>query len=156
MRPLLLAWGNRLRGDDGAAWLLARQLRNRGWPVRCYHQLTPELVEVMVAHRQVVFADAALSGGVCKLVELSPGGPVGAGHLASPAGLLQLCHDLYETSPRAWLLSLPGQDFSLGTRLSGPARRAVQQGRLELERFFGGGNETKTSVDHGSCGTRLS
>lgn len=155
MRPLILACGNQLRGDDGAAWELARQLEIRGWPISLSHQWTPELVEVMVAHGQVVFADAALPGGVCELLELRPRGSVAAGHVALPAGLLQLCLDLYGRSPQAWLLSLPGEDFALGTRLSRQARRSIQWGRVALERAFGGGNETKTSAHHGSCGTRL-
>lgn len=156
MRPLILACGNQLRGDDGAAWQLAQQLESRGWPIYLSHQWTPELVDVMVDHRQVVFSDAALPGGARELVELHPGGPVGAGHVATPAGLLQLCGDLYGRSPRAWLLSLPGEHFEFGTRLSGRARRSIRWGYGALERAFGGGDETQASADHGSRGTRLS
>ena len=155
MRPLVVAWGNELRRDDGVAWRLARQLARRGWVVRCCHQLTPEIVEHIVDWDRVVFADAALPGNTQTLSELQPQGPIATGHLASPTGLLQLCHDLYGRGPRAWLLSLPGEHFGLGTGLSGRARQSIRAALVELEQAFGGGDEAETCVDHGSCRTRL-
>ena len=51
MKPLVIGYGNSLRGDDGAGPYAARLLQNMndegGWDIVACHQLTPELAETI-------------------------------------------------------------------------------------------------------------
>jgi len=132
LKRCLIAYGNELRGDDGAAWELARRVR--GWTVLCVTQLLPELVEDLKELDQVVFVDACQGGEavhyqpVCP--QLGSSWPV---HCGRPDQLLALCQHLYQRTPAAFVLTLPGEDFGYRSGLSRRARRSVRQG-LQLLR----------------------
>lgn len=137
MKPLLVAYGNELRGDDGAAWELARRAEARGWPTLCTIQLTPELVERLNGLTQVVFVDATRESGPPALRPLDShhqrGWPM---HCAEPGRLLALCRELHGQAPCGWVLSLPGEDFGYRLGLSEPCLASVVQGLRELEELL--------------------
>ena len=62
---LILACGNPLRGDDGAAWHLAEQAQSIGLPnnVRLIlqQQWTPELAEDIAQASAVLFVDCSIA-----------------------------------------------------------------------------------------------
>lgn len=118
---LLVAIGNTLRRDDGAA---ARVLELLGCvqgatAVAC-HQLTPELAEDAARSRAVVFIDADLEPGPVRLEPLAA--PAGAAppssHFLSPGQLVALASLLYSFRGEAWLCRVPGEDFGEGAGLS--------------------------------------
>ncbi len=137
MKRCLVAYGNELRGDDGAAWELARRVT--GWEVHCLTQLLPELVEELKEVDEVVFVDACEGGEEVLYQALSPrdmaGWPV---HCGQPDQLLALCLRLYRRCPRAFLLTLPGVDFGHRLGLSGHAQASVRAGLEYLAAGSGG------------------
>lgn len=129
MKRLLLAYGNTLRGDDGAAWELARRAAKLPWERLCVIQLTPELADTLKDFDEVVFADATHEPG-----------PLGwqllqgeedqewSTHVAEPRHLLGLCQSLYGKVPKAWILTIPGEDFGYRLGLSEFSQAGVAQG----------------------------
>ncbi len=142
-RWLVLGYGNTLRGDDAAGPLLAERVAVRAWPgvvARAVPQLTPELAATLVGYDAVVFADARQGGSAVTLAPLAPAeslsGPV-PGHRSDPAGLLALAAVLFDARPAAWLLTLPGHDFSPGAELSAATRAALEAAERRLARWIG-------------------
>lgn len=122
--PLIIAYGNDLRGDDGAAHVAARHIERNKHPglqvLRC-HQLTPELAELVAKHDPVVFIDARRPDGSdqVEVHELEPDPALPElGHVASPEYLLALSAALYERTPRTWLITIPTVSMSFGSKLS--------------------------------------
>jgi hydrogenase maturation protease len=128
LRPLLLAFGNDLRGDDGAgpfaAWLVQQADAARSWDVIICHQLSPELAETLAGASLAVFvdADAAVAPGEIRTVRLDPGIlPADPGiilHHFDPAALLMLSQRLYGRAPEAWLAGIGAASFELSETLS--------------------------------------
>jgi hydrogenase maturation protease len=124
-RVLILACGNPLRGDDGAAWHAAEMLRqtlpSNQVEILCLHQFTPELAEAVSRVDTVIFIDAAVKGVVGNVV-CEPVGPETAksnsSHHLAPGGVLLLAEQLYGASPRAFMVSLCGKCFDHGEKLS--------------------------------------
>ena len=138
---LLIAYGNNLRGDDGAGLVLAERLEQiwhaAGVPVRYLpvRQLTPELAAEM-AHNEistVVFVDTrdANEEGKQPTIQLKAitGGPASpsTGHQLDPTDLLTYTRLLYNKEPTSWLITTPGVDFSLGAKLSPIASTALEK-----------------------------
>jgi hydrogenase maturation protease len=131
---LIFAYGNPLRCDDGIAWRaaeeLAPRLHSRDTEIRCLHQLTPELAEVVSRSSAVIFLDASCDGEpgtvVCEPVSL---GHQGArfSHEMTPQKIVALCHQLYSVRPQAFAVSLIGQSFDFGESLSPAASQALPQ-----------------------------
>lgn len=135
-RVLLLGYGSDLRGDDALGRALAQAVA--GWPgVRAVsvHQLTPELAMELQDCSHVVFADASASGQKATLEPLSPRAFRPDAHHASPGGLLELGRHLHGQVPEAWLLAMPGEDFSLREGLSLRGEASLSQA-LELLTAF--------------------
>lgn len=138
---LIIAYGNSLRGDDGAGLILAERLE-QAWLVHQVEverlvvpQLTPELT-LEVAREEVlavVFVDTRAvppdetdrTGGVqmCPLSanQVSPT----LGHHLDPIALLTYVRILYKKQLPAWLVTVPGVDFGYGERLSQVAQQAL-------------------------------
>lgn len=126
---LLIAYGNTLRGDDGAGITLAKMIVER-WQ-RCAvpvdllttTQLAPELAAAIAAEGVVgvIFVDSALAGPSPEIqihdVNLGGGSP-SLGHHFTPAQLLVYARMLYEIYTPAWLLTVPGFDYKHGEGLS--------------------------------------
>ena len=140
MTPLVIGFGNPLRGDDGAGWhaagLIAADRRAEGVTVLRRHQLTPELAEDVSAADLVVFVDAAGPGAapgsvVATAVEPDRGrvgraAPAFSHHL-DPEGLVALAEALYGHAPPATLVRVGAADMEPGTELSAAVAGAMRR-----------------------------
>ncbi len=124
---LILGYGNILRQDDGAGYVLAEALAHswqaRNLPVRLEtcHQLVPELAIDITAPEvvAVLFVDTAKDLSTWRLQPVYPESSMqGGGHTLSPAGLLAHARLFRDELPPAWLLTIPGRDFGHGEGLS--------------------------------------
>lgn len=124
-RVLIVACGNPMRGDDGAAWQAAERLRQT-LPaslaeILTFHQFMPELADVVSHADAVIFLDAAAKGTpgevVCEPVGAAAGDSHFSHHLA-PSGVLALAEQLYGACPKAYVVSLCGECFEHGEKLS--------------------------------------
>ena len=137
---LILACGNPLRGDDGAAWHLAEQAQSIGLPnnVRLIlqQQWTPELAEDIAQASAVLFIDCSLATppGSVTLQPVTPAETQPSyltHHLDAPA-LLLLAQSLFGQTPtRADLLLIGAQSLDHTDGLSGPVQAALPKA-LEL------------------------
>ena len=124
-RVLIIACGNPLRCDDGAAWHAAEALR-RTLPsgqaeILCFHQFTPELAEVASHADAVIFLDAAAKGTPGQVVCEPVGSEATDSHFShhlTPATVIALARQLYGASPQAFVVSLCGECFDHGEELS--------------------------------------
>lgn len=150
-KRLLVAFGNELRGDDGAAWELARRIQARGWETLCVVQLTPELADPISHFQQVVFADATHEPGPLGWFRLSEkvsrGWPI---HSGGPEELLGLCRKLYDRVPEAWMLTLPGEDFGYRLGLSEFSLQSVQEGLRRLKNLRSSSSKSKVGPKQAS------
>lgn len=140
METLLIAIGNPLRRDDGAARRVVELLGPLppGVSAREVHQLTPEIAEEIAGFDGAVFIDAAVcpSGGPAGKVRLTeigqgtPAAPAPLAHYSTAEEILALARRLFGFTGRAWVCAVPGVDFSTGEGLSplaeSCARRAAQ------------------------------
>ena len=131
---LIVGYGNALRGDDGAGYIVAELLRDRihdpEVEIFSQHQLTPELMELMAHVRRVIFIDASVSGRAGKVTRI-PLHPAPAcarfTHHATPESLLAGAQSLYGHTPEATLYTIPGRFFETGDELTPSVRRAVNE-----------------------------
>lgn len=131
---LLVAWGNPLRRDDGAALELAQRLEEH-YPahelrIERSHQLTPELA-VLVATpgtEAIIFADAALDTATPRLEPLAAASasPGSFSHHMSPQEILSLACQLGAAPPPAWLARIPAFDMGMGEGLSAECQSALE------------------------------
>jgi len=123
---LLIAIGNTLRRDDGAAHRVLELVGPAPGmrAVNC-HQLTPEVAEDVAGADQVVFIDADLRPGEARLEVLEAGAGWNAlgGHALRPWEVLALAVKLFGFGGKAWLCHVPGVDFEEGEGLSSTAER---------------------------------
>lgn len=146
-RALVLACGNRLRGDDGVASYIAKCLREqRSGPeteIRVDQQWAPELAEPISAAEIVIFIDASANlrpGKIaCRAVQPAPHSPATFTHQASPATLLSLANELYGRAPaQAYLVTIGGSSFDLVEVLSEPVRQAVPEAVKQINALMSG------------------
>lgn len=136
---LLIAIGNVLRRDDGAAHRVLELLEETPGVRRLScHQLTPELAEDMAEAAQVVFIDADISPGVARLepLETREGWNPMGGHSLGPWEVVALAERLYGFQGKAWVCRVPGEDFEDGAGLSPCAEAAAQRAAAILGRFL--------------------
>jgi hydrogenase maturation protease len=135
-RPLLVAYGNPLRGDDALGWHVAAGVRAAAPAgaihVLALHQLTPELAEIVARAERVVFVDASCIAAPGALqasgVEPAEAWRGGFTHRCEPAGLLGFARHIHGRTPTdAWLLTVGGECFDLVEGLSAPLARALPQ-----------------------------
>jgi len=124
-RILILGYGNPLRSDDGLGWQIAAELfrcnRSPEIEVLPCHQLTPELAEPVSKAELVLFIDCARGGrpGELRCDEIQVQLALQSfTHNLAPATLLGLSSELYGACPRAYLLTICGQNFEPGQSLS--------------------------------------
>jgi len=133
---LLVAIGNTLRRDDGAAHRVLELLPlSAGVETLCCHQLTPEMSEEIGAADTVVFIDADVNPGPARLEPIEPGAglnPLG-GHFLRPQELLAIAQRLFAFRGEAWLCHVPGADFGDGEGLS-PVAEANARAAAQLIR----------------------
>jgi hydrogenase maturation protease len=138
-RALIIGYGNPLRSDDGFGWYAAQRLKSELDPlaieVMTHQQLTPELAEVASHFQLVIFVDAArdLQPGQlrCQAITAPQNGrPAlvsGFSHFATPAAVVALTAELYESFPTAYYISVGGQCFDEGDVISPALRDAASQ-----------------------------
>ncbi len=139
---LILAYGNSLRRDDGAGFVLGdvveRMLSEAGLEAERVdsHQLDPELALDISGEKisAVLFIDTRVlpetPGGdnlrvqFRRVVSAKNASP-GMGHHLTPPTLLAYTRLLFNKDPPAWLVTVPGTDFDHGEGLSETARKAI-------------------------------
>jgi len=139
---LILAYGNSLRRDDGAGFVLGdvveRMLSEAGLEFERIdsHQLAPELALDISGEKisAVLFMDTRafpetpgdddLRVQFCRVVSAENASP-GMGHHLTPTTLLAYSRYLFKKEPPAWLITVPGTDFDHGEGLSETARKAI-------------------------------
>ena len=129
-KVLIVAYGNPLRSDDGVAWRAAESLQkifSQGdVEILTMHQLGPELAENVSRSQCAIFVDAATGPGrpgEIGVKELSSAESEAAEfsafcHAVSPANVLALAARLYQATPKAFSVSIVGEDFQHGESLS--------------------------------------
>jgi hydrogenase maturation protease len=134
-RLLIVAFGNPLRSDDGVAWPAAAALQ-KTFPaeqaeILSLHQLGPELAENASHSECVIFLDAATGPGrpgdiqEKELSESDSASETSAFcHAMSPSHVLALAAQLYNCRPRAFSITVVGENFNHGEALS-PAVEAA-------------------------------
>lgn len=139
---LLLAIGNDARQDDGLGWAFAQALETNpppGWRLEYRYQLQVEDAALIAEYEQVIFADAtheALPMGYA-FGRLAPAVSFAfTTHALPPAAVLALCQQVYERSPRAWLLAIAGVQWELGPGLSHTAQQHLQAALEALPRLL--------------------
>jgi hydrogenase maturation protease len=143
-RILIVAYGNPLRCDDGVAWraadALAQRLPDFEVEIVRLHQLAPELADTAQHHELVVFLDAAYmdkaenqrAGDIC-VREIRPnngGARKESGqftHVYSPEKVLHLAKELYSAAPKAFVITVAGENFDHGDSLSAPVTAALPE-----------------------------
>lgn len=131
---LVIAVGNRSRGDDALGPLLLDALRYEaldGVELLEEFQLQVEHALDLVGRRAVLFVDASrapVEGGA-QLTPLQPQhGHPPASHALAPAAVLGVFEQVQGTAPPpAWLLAIEGVAYGLGEGLSEPASRHLRQ-----------------------------
>ena len=146
-RTLVIGFGNIDRADDGLAYHVINALRrylgqkalseedtgleDLGAPVDSVFlsQLTPELMDTLVAYGQVVFVDAHVYENLedlhCAPV-VPEYVPSTFTHHLTPAALLALLKTLYRAEPAGHLVSIRGHDFNFHRDLSKEATALVE------------------------------
>lgn len=118
MKPsrLVLAWGNRSRGDDALGPLFAEQVEGDGVEVIEDMQLQPEHALDLAGRAHVLFVDASLTAAApFELLPLAPARDASfSTHAMSPQALLQVALELDGRAPPATLLAIRGERFGLG------------------------------------------
>ncbi|HUB71081.1 MAG TPA: hydrogenase maturation protease [Acidimicrobiales bacterium] len=144
--PLVIGYGNALRGDDGVGQEVAQALWAQrssvpalaGATIKWAHQLAPEMALDISRAAMVVFIDAAADGRPAGSVSVralggsedraAPERAVGAScwEDIGPESLLALASALYGWSPTALLVTVSIRDPGLGFGLSRAAEGAVR------------------------------
>ena len=136
---LVIAFGNSLRGDDGASIALAEALSTSLFrpSVMVRQQLIPELSVEISQASAVLFIDAVVNEWSEThhpiLQPLRNGNPETApaddpfSHALTPERLLALTLALYNHCPPAWQLLIPGHQWDVGDELSPATRQACQE-----------------------------
>ncbi|MGC2473577.1 MAG: hydrogenase maturation protease [Candidatus Sulfotelmatobacter sp.] len=148
-RVLIVAYGNPLRCDDGIAWraadVLAQRLPESEVEIVRLHQLAPELADAAQHHELIFFVDAACvaaahvdnvekrnAGDICvREIRANNGAPrKEAGqfsHVYSPEKVLDLAKELYGAAPKAFVITVAGENFGHGDFLSAPVTAALPE-----------------------------
>lgn len=136
MRALVLAVGNPLRGDDGAAPAAVEGLTLPGADIIVAQQLLPEHAPLAAAARRVVFVDAREGGAPGEVREepVAPGGASPLSHHLAPEGVLSLALALGGRAPPAVALSVTAAAFPYREELSRPVADALPLLRDRIRR----------------------
>lgn len=166
---LIIGYGNTLRRDDGVGIAVANAFRNRldtdkiPIHVMTAHQLYPEMVEYIKTATHVFFIDASVEGeaGSFAIQALYPAlnnhNKMPFLHRISPLQLLEATWLLYQTKPRATLITIAGEDFGLGEGLSVTVAATVPHAVAHLLKLIESEciielNNQKTADKHGGMG----
>jgi hydrogenase maturation protease len=151
-RILVLGYGNPMRSDDGLGWQIAVELfRTNHSPdveVLPCHQLTPELAPTVSRADVVIFVDCeqgGTPGEICCREVRCEATPLSFTHHLTPGSLMALSSELFGACPRAWLLSMQGQEYSAGDSFSPAVAAHISDLKARLQRLIQEG-QVSTSV----------
>lgn len=134
MRTLLLACGNPLRGDDGAAHEVLRLIEPSPYCARrTVQQLTPELAEEVARFSRVVFLDADTERKALAIEPLRsalPRSPLT--HAATPEEVVALARALFGFAGEAFLCRIPVRNFSPGAAAADEVLQFVQEAAVQI------------------------
>jgi hydrogenase maturation protease len=128
---LVIGYGNELRGDDAIGQQVAKAIKY--WHLSsvksiAVHQLTPELAENLANSKLAIFVDACINYQSDE-VQVEPLLPCDSTtinpHTSDPKILLALAKFLYGNCPKAWLVTVPGENFELSDRISITAQKGI-------------------------------
>jgi hydrogenase maturation protease len=131
-RPLIIGFGNPLRGDDGIGWraaeLLEAELGAAAEIVAC-HQLTPELAPSLGGASVVIFLDASVAQAPGQVSEsvVTPADPATFTHHLTPAQLLGMARHFGPVTCSAVLIACGVLNTNAGEELSDPAQTGVRK-----------------------------
>ena len=133
-RTLIIGYGNPLRSDDGLGWhaaeRLCESLSSPTVEVLTRQQLTADLAAPVSEASTVFFIDAAQDGEpgdlTCKEIQPESWTP-SFSHELSPGGVLAVAEELYGARPKAYLMSLCGECFDHGEKLSAKVQASLPQ-----------------------------
>lgn len=128
---IVIGYGNELRGDDAIGQQVAKAIKS--WRLLsvqsiAVHQLTPELSETLANSQLAIFVDACINSqsNQVEVQSLLPceSNTINA-HTSDPKSLLALSQWLYGNCPKAWLVTVPGENFELRDRISPTAEKGI-------------------------------
>jgi hydrogenase maturation protease len=135
-KVLVIGFGNPVRGDDAvgcyAAHVLEQKYRDDPQvEVMAVHQLTPELADDISQSAFVLFVDASVGtpAGTIKQSAVIPS-PGRCSHFSrhlNPPLLMRAAEGLYGDFPDATMLSLAGDFFELGGKMSPKVRQSLPE-----------------------------
>jgi hydrogenase maturation protease len=148
-RILIIGYGNPLRCDDGLAWHIADKLSQLTLPsdveIITRHLLTPELAHAVSRAATVLFIDAARVGVPGEIVsvplEQEPFSSVFT-HEMSPAAILSVAKELYGRSAEAFAISVCGECFDHGEKVSAKVEESLPQVVALVSEFINQANHT--------------
>lgn len=154
MFPLIIGYGNPLRGDDGVGWRVVEEIDNGQWSIVngqlgnlqteirnpqliAVHQLLPELAEPISQAGMVVFVDASVEGepGAVQVRAVTPR-PQQMGaftHHFDPAGLLAYAAEVYGRFPPAYLVTITAVSLGYEEHLSPMVEAALPEALRQIQ-----------------------
>lgn len=145
-QTLILGWGNPGRGDDGLGPEFVRRIADSnisGVVTDSDYQLQVEDAAEITDYERVLFVDADRSGPEpFGLARVYPEGRLAfSTHSLSPAAVLMLARDLFQSEPEAWILGIRGYQFDeFCERLSSRSRSNLDQAVQFLQTALLAGN----------------
>ena len=132
-QTLIIGYGNPLRGDDGLGWEVAGRLAacipDPAVTIVTAQQLTPELSEPIYYADTVIFVDATAEGKPgtwrCELIEPAIEYAPSMGHHFDIAGLLAFTRGVFQSCPKAWVVSVTAESFACREDLSPMVEEAL-------------------------------
>ncbi|MCB0664425.1 MAG: hydrogenase maturation protease [Saprospiraceae bacterium] len=120
---LVIGIGNNGRGDDGLGWAFIEAIRKAGYlgDTVLRYQLQVEDAELISRYQSVLFVDAykpRLREGFEISICIPANDFSFSTHQLSPASVLCLCRELYQTEPQTYLMLISGRDWRLQLSLS--------------------------------------
>lgn len=147
---LIIGYGNTLRSDDGVGYKIAETVESWELPgvlSVAVHQLTPELAAEIAQVQQVIFVDACPNAPGVQVTPLTPSeqdSPLG--HATSPQSLLTFSQLLYQSSPPAYWVLVPAQNFEFGEVFSALTAQSIPVALNEIQRLVQRGVESCPST----------
>jgi hydrogenase maturation protease len=145
VRALVIACGNRDRGDDAAGLLVAAALEEAAVPVVVHRGDGLGLLELFRGQEHVVLVDALASPsapGTVRRFEASDG-PLGvelggtSTHAFGPGGAIELARALGQLPARLEVYTIAGARFGIGDQPAPAVRAAARQVAGQLIGRFG-------------------
>ena len=161
-RILIVAYGNPLRCDDGVAWRAADALegkfRDSEVEILRLHQLAPEVADSVRQRELVLFVDAACvddvqngRAGEIRVREVSGAEtrerPGHFSHVYSPAKVLRFARELYYDAPKAFMITVAGENFGHGDGLSVPVASALPELITSIQQLIEGVRTKASTTD---------